>query len=198
MEYVSIAIAIIALLISWYSVYENRRNNRIGQTPALMGHEIESPTEYSYVIQNKGTGPAYFEKVEYFLNLQPLDDKPLREAVREVLAKKRIRFHQSTITQLAQKAVMVAGEEILLGRILFLREDGEKFQGIDDLATAIQKCGPVMTGYKTHNGRIKNARKNRGVGPLGALFSGAGRKEVLNQLRRACLISFGGKPQTLQ
>ena len=148
MEYVSITIAIIALLISGYSVYENRRNNRIGQAPALMGHENESPTEYSYVIKNKGNGPAYFEKVEYFLNLQPLDDKPLREAVREVLSDKGMRF-QSTITHLAQKGVMAAGEEIILGRILFLPEDAEKFQGIDDAEFA------VRITYKTSHGETK-------------------------------------------
>lgn len=85
MEYLSIVVAVLALVISGYSVYENRRNNRIGQAPALMGHENESPTEYSYFIKNKGNGPAFFEKVEYFLNLRPLDDKPLREVVREVL-----------------------------------------------------------------------------------------------------------------
>lgn len=137
MEYVSIAVAILALFVSGYSVYENRRNNRIGQAPALVGHENESPTEYSYFIQNKGNGPAFLEKVEYFLNLQPLDDKPLREAVREVLINKGIRF-QSTITHLAQEGIMAAGEEICLGRIVFFPEDADKFQSIDDAEFAVR------------------------------------------------------------
>ena len=126
MEYASLTISVIALLVSGYSVYDARRSNRIGHAPAIVGNELESPTEYSYSIKNKGNGPAHFERVEYFFDSQPLE-KPFREAVYEALSSAGIRF-ESTITQLGQQTVMGAGEEILLGRIRFSDEDGKKFR----------------------------------------------------------------------
>lgn len=126
MEYASLVISVVALLVSGYSVYDSRRSNRIGHAPAIVGNESEGPTEYSYAIKNKGNGPAYFERVEYFFDSQPLQ-KPFREAIHEALAGGGIRF-ESKITQLGQKTVMGAGEEILLGMIRFSAEDGAKFR----------------------------------------------------------------------
>lgn len=126
MEYASLVISVIAILISGYSVYDVRRSNRIGHTPAIVGNEFESQTEYSYSIKNKGNGPAYFECVDYFFDSEPLE-KPFREAVYEALTNNGIRF-ESKITQLGQKTVMAAGEELLLGRIRFPVEDSGKFR----------------------------------------------------------------------
>ncbi|EMP57376.1 hypothetical protein MSNKSG1_02108 [Marinobacter santoriniensis NKSG1] len=126
----SLIISALALVTSAYSIYETRRNNRLGQSPTIVGHENESPTEYSYSITNKGNGPAYFEKVQYFLNLQPIEDKPLGEYLKEILNKNEIRY-SSSITNLGQKSVMAAGEVITLAKIAFPAEDSEKFQNLD-------------------------------------------------------------------
>lgn len=133
----SLVISALAFLASAYSVYETRRSNRLGQSPAIVGHESESPTEYSFSITNKGSGPAYLEKVQYFLNLRPIEDKPLGESVREILNNKQIR-HTSSITNLGQRAIIAAGEEITLAKIAFPQEDSEKFQELDqELAVRI-------------------------------------------------------------
>lgn len=133
----SLFISALALLASAYSIFEARRNNRLGQSPVIVGHESEGPTEYSFSISNKGSGPAYFEKVQYFLNLQPIEDKPIRESIREILHNNKIR-HNSSITNLGQKTVIAAGEEITLAKIAFRQEDSEKFQNLDqELAVRI-------------------------------------------------------------
>src|SRR5690606_25283657 len=129
MDYASLAISVLAFVASAYSVYETRRNNRLGQAPAIVGHEHESPTESSYLIKNKGNGPAYFQQVQYFLNLQPVENKSLGEIVRDVLNRNEVR-HSSSITNLAQKGVLAAGEEILIAKIAFPPEDAEKFQNL--------------------------------------------------------------------
>lgn len=126
----SLIISGLALVASAYSIYETRRNNRLGQSPVIVGHENEGPTGYSFSITNKGNGPAYFKTVQYFLNLQPIEDKPFGESVKEMLNKNDIR-HNSSITNLGQHGVMAAGEEITLAKIAFLLEDSEKFQSLD-------------------------------------------------------------------
>jgi len=126
----SLIISGLALVASAYSIYETRRNNRLGQSPVIVGHENEGPTGYSFSITNKGNGPAYFKKVQYFLNLQPIEDKPLGESVKDILNKNDIR-HSSSITNLGQQGVMAAGEEITLAKIAFPLEDSEKFQNLD-------------------------------------------------------------------
>lgn len=126
----SLIISWLALVASAYSIYETRRNNRLGQSPVIVGHENEGPTGYSFSITNKGNGPAYFKKVQYFLNLQPIEDKPFGESVKEILNKNDIR-HNSSITNLGQHAVVAAGEEITLAKIAFSLEDSEKFQNLD-------------------------------------------------------------------
>lgn len=131
MNYASIALSVLAILISAYSVYETRRNNRIGQQPTIVGERNQGPTEYSFVIKNKGNGPAFFERVEYFQNLQPSERKPIRDVVRETLQRKGIEF-QSTVTELGQNSVMAAGEAITLAKIEFHPEDAAKFEAIDN------------------------------------------------------------------
>ena len=133
LDFLSLPLSILALLISGYSVYENRKNNRIGHKPTIVSHENNTPTEHSYSIQNKGNGSAYFEKVEYFLNLEPLKNKSLSEAVEEVFAAKGVRY-KITITHLGQKGVMAPGEEIVIGKIIVHPEDVRKVQGIDNQA----------------------------------------------------------------
>lgn len=81
----SLIISWLALVASAYSIYETRRNNRLGQSPVIVGHKNEGPTGYSFSITNKGNGPAYFKKIQYFLNLQPIEDKPFGESVKEIL-----------------------------------------------------------------------------------------------------------------
>ncbi len=126
----SLIISGLALVASAYSIYETRRNNRLGQSPVIVGHENEGPTGYSFSITNKGNGPAYFKKVQYFLNLQPIEDKPFGETVKEILNKNEIR-HTSSITNMGQRGVMAAGEEIALAKIAFPLEDSERFQSLD-------------------------------------------------------------------
>ncbi len=144
---ITLGISLLALLVSVYSLYESRRNNRINQEPVLAGHESESQTAYRYEITNKGNGTAFFEKVEYFLNLQPLDNKSFRDAVRETLTKEEIRA-ELTITHLGQKGVMSPGETIVLGSILFPAEDAIKFQNIG-------KEFAVRITYKSSHGDKK-------------------------------------------
>jgi hypothetical protein len=148
MDFVSLIIAILALLVSTYSVYESRKSNRIGHEPVLVGHESESPTEYCYEIKNKGNGSAFFEKVEYFLNLQSLKDKSLKEAIREVLTKNGIRC-QTTITNLGQESVMAPGETIVLAKIMLSLEETSKFEAITDAKFAVRIL------YKSAHGNRK-------------------------------------------
>lgn len=61
MQYVSEFISVAALGVAAFAFVENRRNNRLGKAPSLLGSEVEEPAGYSYSIQNiqnKGTGPA--------------------------------------------------------------------------------------------------------------------------------------------
>lgn len=129
MQYISEVLASVALLVSVSSFLEARRNNRIGRAPALLSNETETPTGYSYSIQNKGSGPAHFETVEYFVDQQPLGDTPLRDAFAKILTENGLRYHLS-VTQPAQQNVMQAGEEITLVKIAAPPEDAIKLKAI--------------------------------------------------------------------
>jgi hypothetical protein len=107
MEYVSTAISVAAFLTSVAGFLESRRNNRVGKAPVIVGHENEGETDYSYIICNKGNGPAFFEKVECFLDGKPLGDKPLRVAIAETLNSRQIRY-QLSVTNLGNECVMAA------------------------------------------------------------------------------------------
>ena len=131
MEYVSLIIAILALLASAYSVYETRKHNRLSQDPVIVANEKESDTGYIYEITNKGSGPAYFYSVDSFFNLEKLVDSTLRERVRENLTERGIRF-KSTFTTLGQETVMAAGETIELANIEIHPDDTEKMKNIED------------------------------------------------------------------
>lgn len=128
MQYVSEAISIAALALSAFAFAENRRNNRIGQAPALFANEVDDPAGYSYAIQNKGGGPAMFERVEYFLDGKPLDTS-LSEAIRKELASAGIRCRLS-VTQPAQENVLQAGEQIMLVQIAVNEADAAKLKAI--------------------------------------------------------------------
>lgn len=151
----TLAISLVALLVSVYTLYESRKNNRISEEPVLVGHECESQTTYRYEITNKGKGTAFFEKVEYFMNLRPLEEKSFRDAVRETLTEEEIRA-ESTITQLGQKGVMAPGETIVLGSISFSAEDAVKFKKMD-------KAFAVRITYKSAHGDKKIWASNDGL-----------------------------------
>lgn len=129
MQYVSELISVAALLLAAFTFAENRRNNRLGKVPTLLGSEVEDPAGYSYSIQNKGSGPAWFEKVEYFLDGKPLRDTNLTDTVRKELADAGIRC-QLSVTQPAQENVLQAGEQITLVKIVAHAADAQKLKAI--------------------------------------------------------------------
>ena len=137
MQHISEIVSIFALMISLFAFLENRRNNRIGLAPTLIGHEKQGLSEYSYSIQNKGRGPAYFTKVEYFLDQKPLNDTSLRDAIAKMLAEHAVRANFS-VTHPAQQNVMQPGEELMLAKIGVIKEDAEKFAAIPSGRIAVR------------------------------------------------------------
>jgi hypothetical protein len=125
MEIVSIIIAVIALGVSIFSVYENRKHIRLSQEPYIVSHETESEARYSYEITNKGGGPAYFKKVEYFVGNKPLKEKNLREALTEILHQNDIKF-KSSIVNMDDESIMAPGETFILATIEIAKEDAPK------------------------------------------------------------------------
>lgn len=117
-------------MVAAFSLYENRRNNRISAEPVIVSLEIESPTEYRFEIINKGKGTAFFENVEYFANLKPIDRELFSGAVMEMLTKEGIQASLTT-TKPGHKCVMASGETIVLGSITFKPEDAVKFRKMD-------------------------------------------------------------------
>lgn len=129
MQYVSVSISILAFAVSVISLIENRRNNRIGHSAEIRGHESENPTGYSYAIQNKGKGAAYFKKVDYFLDRKLLKDNSLREALANVLTQAGVRYELS-ITQPGQESILQAGEVMQLVKISVPLEDAARLKAI--------------------------------------------------------------------
>lgn len=148
MQYISEAISILALTISALSVIENRRNNRIGQSAEVRGHSIEDPAGFSYEIQNKGKGPAYFTKVEYFLDQKPLQGISLRDTLAKVLSQAGISYKLS-VTHPAQGGVMQAGETIQLVKISVSLEDAAKLKAIPS-----ERFGVRIT-YRSAHGKTR-------------------------------------------
>jgi hypothetical protein len=131
MEYISLIIAILALLASAYSVYETRKYNRISQDPVIVANEKESEISYVYEITNKGNGPAYFTSVDSFFNLKKLEGSTLREKVLAHITEKGIRF-KSTFTTLGQETVLAPGETVEIANITLHPDDAGKIQQIED------------------------------------------------------------------
>jgi hypothetical protein len=148
MQYISEVLASIALLISAFSFLESRRNNRVGHAPALLSNETETPTGYTYSIQNKGRGPAYFEKIEYFIDKQPLGDRSLREVIAKVLTENGVRCELS-VTRPAQQNVMQASEQIVLVAVSVRPEDSAKLKAI-----SADRFGVRITFRSAHGKRI--------------------------------------------
>lgn len=156
MEIFSVIIATIALIVSVYSVYESRKNIQLSQEPHIVAHEKESETEFSYEITNKGGGPAFFKKVEYFLNLEPLKDKTIREALREVLTAHGVRF-KSSIMKLGDETIMAPGETFVLASIVIHKDDIEKMKNIPNAIVGIRVI------YRSAHGKEKIWRNDERI-----------------------------------
>lgn len=133
MIYLSIGgflISLIALFVSGYSIYETRQHHRVSTRPKLVGQRHRGPFEFRYEIANKGLGPAYFKKVEYFERLEPLEGRSFTEAVSSALrAAELFDSVALTTTELPSRAVMAPGDSDVLGHILLAnRSNAGKFQ----------------------------------------------------------------------
>jgi len=131
MELISIAIAVVALFVSIYSVYESKKNNLISQEPHIVAHEVEGDIEYIYQITNKGGGPAFFKKVDYYFNLENLEGENFRPAIKEVFQNYGIRF-KSTIMKFGEETIMAPGETFEIIKVTIHPEDKEKINAIPD------------------------------------------------------------------
>ncbi len=84
----SISLAIIALgalVVSVWTLYANRRHNRLSVRPKLVGDIHQSAELLSRELKNGGLGPAEITSVEVFIDGKLCPDKTLNDAVRDVL-----------------------------------------------------------------------------------------------------------------
>ena len=144
----SIAIALIALAVSIYSVFESRKNNILSHEPHIVAHEVEGDTEYIYQITNKGGGPAFFEKVDYYFNLEKLGGENFRGAIKEVLKNHSIR-HESTIMRFGDRTIMAPGETFEIIKMHIHSEDKEKMNLLPNTVFG------VKISYKSAHGKRK-------------------------------------------
>lgn len=141
-------IALFALVVSVYSVYESRKNNLLSQEPHIVAHEIESESEYRFQITNKGGGPAFFEKVEYFNELEKLEGEDFRLSIREVLIKNGIKF-KSTIVKFGAETVMAPGETFVIIKLEVHHGDTKKMRELPNAVFG------VKIHYKSLHGKSK-------------------------------------------
>lgn len=149
MEIISITIATVALIASIYSVFESRKNNILTHEPYIVAHEIEGDTEYVYQITNKGGGPAFFEKVDYYFNLEKLDGDNFRGSVNKILNENGIRY-KSTIMKFGNETIMAPGETFDIIKINIHSEDKEKMGLLPNAVYGVKII------YKSAHGKSKS------------------------------------------
>jgi hypothetical protein len=137
MNIASFIISVFAFAISTYSVFVSRKNSMLTQEPHLVGHENEGDTEYSYIIINKGGGCAFFKKVEYFMNLKPIESNEFKKSIKDMLKTHGIRF-RSSILSIGDENIMASGESYTLVGLEINKEDAEKMANIDDSVFGIR------------------------------------------------------------
>lgn len=121
----NLSLSLVAILISLISLVESFRAARAGQTAVLIAEVTNDDDQFVYEIKNKGNGPAFFNKVEYFSGEATVSDTSFGQAIRAALREAGLACRVTT-SEPATENVMAPGESIILVRLKFSADQRAK------------------------------------------------------------------------